>query len=309
MAESYVYVIFWICISCTMIMFNKAVMSSLDFPFPMFLTTYHMALSTVMTQILASTSTWLPGVAENKVNVQVMQKQILPVSLFFAISLVLSNKAYIYLSVSYIQMLKAFTPVAVLIFSSLLGLEKPTFAELAIVVVICVGVALTSAGEAAFSMIGFTFQSLAILFESSRLVLTNILLKSLKLDPLSSLYYIAPMCSFFIGISFFVFEYDHLPWERLSEPSFLVMLAANGCVAFTLNVAVVMLISHTSALTLTLAGIFKDILLVVLSVLVFGSPVTPLQVLGYAVALAGLNLHKEYKKSPAKVMGWLKMGE
>lgn len=46
------------------IMFNKAVMSSLDFPFPMFLTTYHMALSTVMTQILATTSTWLPGVAE-----------------------------------------------------------------------------------------------------------------------------------------------------------------------------------------------------------------------------------------------------
>lgn len=41
--------------------------------------------------------------AQNKVNVQVMQKQILPVSLFFAISLVLSNKAYIYLSVSYIQ--------------------------------------------------------------------------------------------------------------------------------------------------------------------------------------------------------------
>lgn len=40
---------------------------------------------------------------QNKVNVQVMQKQILPVSLFFAISLVLSNKAYIYLSVSYIQ--------------------------------------------------------------------------------------------------------------------------------------------------------------------------------------------------------------
>lgn len=202
-------------------------------------------------------------------------------------------------------MLKAFTPVAVLIFSSLMGLEKPTCTEVSIVVVICVGVAMTSLGEAAFSLLGFAFQSLAILFESSRLVLTNILLKSLKLDPLSSLYYIAPMCFFFIGISFLVFEYDHLPWERLSEPSFLAMLAANGCVAFTLNVAVVMLISCTSALTLTLAGIFKDILLVCLSVLIFGSPVTPLQVFGYAVALVGLNLHKEYKKNPAKVMGWL----
>lgn len=42
-------------------------------------------------------------IIQNKVNVQVLQKQIFPVSLFFAISLVLSNKAYIYLSVSYIQ--------------------------------------------------------------------------------------------------------------------------------------------------------------------------------------------------------------
>ena len=205
-------------------------------------------------------------------------------------------------------MLKAFTPVAVLIFSSILGLEKPTCTELIIVVIICVGVAMTSVGEAAFSMIGFTFQSLAILFEASRLVLINILLKSLKLDSLSSLYYISPMCSFFIGVSFLVFEYDHMPWARLAEPEFIAMLAANGCVAFTLNVAVVMLISCTSALTLTLAGIFKDILLVCLSVAIFGSPVTPLQMFGYSVALFGLNVHKEYKKNPTKVSGWLKMG-
>ena len=48
-------------------------------------------------------------------------------------------------------------------------------------------------------------------------------------------------------------------------------------------------------------GIVKDIMLVVLSVVVFGSPVTPLQYAGYGVALLGLNLHKEYKKSPEKI--------
>ena len=42
-------------------------------------------------------------------------------------------------------------------------------------------------------------------------------------------------------------------------------------------------------------------MLVVLSVVVFGSPVTPLQYAGYGVALLGLNLHKEYKKSPEKI--------
>ena len=50
-------------------------------------------------------------------------------------------------------------------------------------------------------------------------------------------------------------------------------------------------------------GIVKDIMLVVLSVVVFGSPVTPLQYAGYGVALLGLNLHKEYKKSPEKIHG------
>lgn len=68
--------------------------------------------------------------------------------MFFATSLILSNKSYIYLSVSYIQMLKAFTPVAVLIFSFCSGLEKTSWLELYIVLIICVGVALTSVGEA-----------------------------------------------------------------------------------------------------------------------------------------------------------------
>jgi drug/metabolite transporter (DMT)-like permease len=243
----------------------------------------------------------LPGVQEKKVDANVMQGQILPVSLCFAVSLVLSNKSYIYLSVSYIQMLKAFTPVAVLIFSFFSGLEKTSTTELYIVTVICIGVAMTSVGETFFSWIGFTFQALAILAESTRLVLVNLLLKNLKLDPLSSLYYIAPVCATFIGLACLIFEAGSLPWERMLTINFLFIMIVNGLVSFTLNVAVVLLISNTSALILTLAGIVKDIMLVLLSVLIFGSPVTPLQYVGYGVALLGLHLHKEYKKTPEKI--------
>eukprot|EP01031_Cornospumella_fuschlensis_P035231 gene35231-42679_t len=198
-------------------------------------------------------------------------------------------------------MLKAFTPVAVLIFSFFSGLEKTSMTELYIVVVICVGVALTSVGESFFSWLGFTFQSLAILAEASRLVLTNLLMKNLKLDPLSSLYYIAPLCSLFIGILCLVFEFADLPWDRMLTTDFMTIMLVNGLVAFTLNVAVVLLIGNTSALVLTLAGIIKDILLVFLSIVIFGSPVTPLQYAGYGVALLGLNLHKEYKKNPERI--------
>lgn len=195
-------------------------------------------------------------------------------------------------------MLKAFTPVAVLIVSYMSGLEKSSILELFIVTIICTGVAITSVGELNFSWIGFVFQAAAILFESSRLVLTNILMKQLKLDPLSSLYYIAPVCMCFILPAHFYFEFSLLPWETMMTTKFAGMMAASGAVAFSLNVAVVVLISNTSALTLTLAGIVKDLLLVFLSVSIFGSPVTPLQYFGYGMTLFALNMHKEYKKNP-----------
>lgn len=200
-----------------------------------------------------------------------------------------------------IQMLKAFTPVAVLLLSFGAGLEKTSLVELYIVLVICVGVALTSVGEAYFSWLGFVFQSLGILSEASRLVLTNVLMKNLKLDPLSSLYYIAPPCSLIIGVLCVIFESNDLPFSRIQTLDFVLIMLLNGMVAFTLNVAVVLLISNTSALVLTLSGIVKDILLVALSIVVFGSTVTPLQYAGYSVALLGLNLHKEYKKNPDRI--------
>ena len=87
--------------------------------------------------------------------------------------------------------------------------------------------------------------------------MTNVLMKSLKLDPLSSLYYIAPLCAFFIGIACCIFELNDLPLDRMQTTDFMAIMVVNAVVAFTLNVAVVLLISNTSALVLTLAGIIK----------------------------------------------------
>jgi hypothetical protein len=104
-----------------------------------------------------------------------------------------------------------------------------------------------------------------------------------------------------IGVACCIWEVQDLPLERMYTTEFAVTMLVNAAIAFTLNIAVVLLISSTSALILTLAGIVKDIMLVFLSVVVFESPVTPLQYAGYSVALLGLNLHKEYKKSPEKI--------
>jgi hypothetical protein len=52
------------CYSPFQILFNKAVLDQLKFPYPMFLTTWHMALATILTQIMSKTTSMLPGVKE-----------------------------------------------------------------------------------------------------------------------------------------------------------------------------------------------------------------------------------------------------
>ena len=281
-----------------MILFNKYIIVA--FPFPIFLTCWHMLFATILTRMLAYfIPSLFPGVSQEKVTMAVIKSKFSPVACAFSISLIFGNLAYIYLSVSFIQMIKAFTPVSVLAASVILGLDSNvTRTESFIVVIICIGVAITTLGELNFQLFGFMIQLLGIICESSRLVLTTKFLKDLELDALSTLYYMAPLCFVLLLLMFFIFEYDKLPFDELFTSRFSSILLANAIVAFSLNIALLLVLKYTSALTLTFAGVLKDILLIFMSMFIFGQPVTQLQYFGYFIALSGINIHKEYKKNP-----------
>ena len=132
-------------------------------------------------------------------------------------------------------MLKAFTPVSVLLLSFLGGLESPSALQLLIVMMISLGVTVSAVGELRFNYIGFILQAIGIFSESVRLVLADRFLKDLKLDALSTLFYVAPPSLVFITVAFFLFEYETFPVERLMTP-FAGILLLNGLAAFALNV-------------------------------------------------------------------------
>lgn len=180
---------------------------------------------------------------------------------------------------------------------------------------ISAGVALTSHGELNFNLTGFIFQGSAVLvrfpsrmrihtyiitnesnvkkktqFEASRLLLIQILLHNLKMDPLVSLHYYAPVCAV-LNLLILPFTEGLAPFYELPRIGALVLLS-NAAVAFLLNVAAVFLVGVGSGLVLTLAGVFKDILLIAGSVVFFGSEITSIQVFGYSIALGGLVLFK-----------------
>lgn len=59
-----------------------------------------------MTQLLAHTTTLLDSRHSLKMNKEVYIRAIFPIGFFFSLSLIFGNKAYLYLSVAFIQMLK-----------------------------------------------------------------------------------------------------------------------------------------------------------------------------------------------------------
>ena len=251
-----------------------------------------MFFASIMTQcLLRLNPKMFNGVVENKVDYRAMMKLFIPIALFYAMSLVLSNQAYKYLSVSYIQMLKSFTPVYILGISVLGGLEKPSLLQVLVVLMICSGVSLSSIGEMEFVLLGFIFQMCGGLSESIRLVLQDKMLRDIKLDSLSTIYYLAPPSFLFIAVGFFIFEYSSFKIDLLT-PQFIVCLFINGFMAFFLNIAVVLLIKNTSSLTFSVTGLFKDIMLVTFSTLIFQNPVTNVQLFGYMTSLVGMNMYK-----------------
>lgn len=210
----------------------------------MILTTYHLTFATLMTQILARYTTLLDGRKTVKMTGRVYLRAIVPIGLMFSLSLICGNLTYLYLSVAFIQMLKATTPVAVLLCSWSMGISQPSLKVFLNVSAIVVGVIIASFGEIKFVMFGFLLQIAGIIFEAMRLTMVQRLLSSAeyKMDPLVSLYYFAPVCAV---MNFMVAIFWEVPKVSMEEVYHVGLFTffLNGLVAFLLNVSVVFLVS------------------------------------------------------------------
>lgn len=283
------FIIAWIALSSCLILYNKQVLGYAGFGFPIILTTWHLTFATIMTQILARFTSLLDGRKRVKMTGRVYLRAILPIGLFFSLSLICGNVTYLYLSVPFIQMLKSTTPVAILFFTWAFKLEPYSSKQLINVCIIVFGVMISCFGEVDFALVGVLFQIGGIVFEAIRLVMVQRLLSSdeFKMDPLVSLYYFAPVCALMNGAVAVVFELPRLKLEDVWHVGVWTLIG-NAVVAFMLNISVVFLISKTSSLVMRLCGILKDILIVISSLILWNTPMTELQVLGYSIALLGL---------------------
>ncbi|KAE9602284.1 hypothetical protein Lal_00050067 [Lupinus albus] len=297
---SYTYVAIWIFLSFTVIVYNKYILDRkmYNWPYPISLTMIHMAFCSSLAYLLVRVFKLVEPVSMSR---DLYLRSVVPIGLLYSLSLWFSNSAYIYLSVSFIQMLKALMPVAVYSIGVVFKKEMFKNETMANMVSISLGVAVAAYGEAKFDSWGVTLQLMAVAFEATRLVLIQILLnsKGISLNPITSLYYIAPCCLLFLSIPWVIMEYPSLRDNSSFHLDF-VIFGTNSTCAFALNLAVFLLVGKTSALTMNVAGVVKDWLLIAFSWSVIKDTVTPLNLIGYGLAFLGVAYYNHSKLQALK---------
>ena len=202
--------------------------------------------------------------------------------------------------------MKAIGPVATLLACWSMGIRnpEPSIRVLLTVCVIVVGVAISSMGELRFVLTGFLIQGAAVVFEAYKNAMQQSLLGGkTKMSSMTLLYYFAPACTVINAFYILIFEYAALQIRQPANISPLVILA-NGFLTFGLNIASVTVVSlllflriakvlteaqikKTSSVVLTLSGIPKSILLAVVDMIVYHTPMSLMQGIGFSIAGLG----------------------
>ncbi|KAE8575510.1 hypothetical protein XENTR_v10003853 [Xenopus tropicalis] len=163
-----------------------------------------------------------------------------------------------------------------------------------------------------FNTGGFVLVLAASAFGGVRWTLTQLLMQKAELglqNPIDTMFHLQPVMflslfPLFVGIEgLHVATSEQLFCSQDSHQllALLATLALGGLLAFGLGFSEFLLVSKTSSLTLSIAGIFKELCVLLLATHLLGDELSILNWLGFAVCIAGIALHVALKTTHSRV--------
>uniref|UniRef100_A0A8C0I7I2 Solute carrier family 35 member C2 n=1 Tax=Bubo bubo TaxID=30461 RepID=A0A8C0I7I2_BUBBB len=184
-------------------------------------------------------------------------------------------------------------------------------ALLLVVLLIAGGLFMFTYKSTQFNAQGFVLVLCASFLGGIRWTLTQILMQKAELglqNPIDTMFHLQPLM--FLGLFPLFVVFEGLPLsvsEKLlhfHEAGMLLSLVGKlflgGILAFGLGFSEFLLVSRTSSLTLSVAGIFKEICILFLATHLLGDRLSLLNWLGFAVCLSGISLHVILKAMNSK---------
>jgi hypothetical protein len=261
---------------------------------------------------------------------------VLPIGVCTAVSLAFANLAYVYLDLSFIQMIKAFAPVvtfATLVFFKLDTYDSNVAMTLAVIVAGCftasfqrmeaksvrIGLACMFACEVAeaFRSAGMQYllgahQSRAYREKKSAKaaadkkrddeIPVDDSTKKLSFSLFDGMYYFSPATLIFLAFLTYVFE-----WDDVTDPAHVAAARKNpapfvlaSTLGFFVNLASLAVIQHAGSMTLKIVSQLKNVVVICAAVVVYDDNVSLLELAGYAVAIFGFGMYQDAKDRAAE---------
>ncbi|XP_062897663.1 solute carrier family 35 member C2 [Mobula hypostoma] len=297
-------VLFYYCFSIGITFYNKWVMKW--FHYPLFMTLVHLAMIFVFSGISRTLTSWCTGKPCVCLSWKLYLKRVAATALTTALDIGLSNWSFMFITVSLYTMTKSTAVLFILFFAVMFKLEKLRSWLLVVVLLIAGGLFMFTYKSTQFNVKGFILVLIASFLGGIRWTLTQILTQKADLglqNPIDTMYHLQPLM--FIGL-FPLFVFSEGLSLSASEKLFryhetsallhtLLILAGGGFLAFGLCFSEFLLVSRTSSLTLSIAGIFKEVCTLVLASHLMGDQLTVLNWLGFVMCLSGISLHVALK--------------
>jgi drug/metabolite transporter (DMT)-like permease len=293
-AKMVTYLLAWSLVSGLIIILNNWVMHYDGFPFPIALSATGPLFSWVVSAVLvASGHTRL----ERHMTFKTWMKQVFPIGFFTAVTYATGNELYLYMSVSFIQMMKSMSPIVVLFLLVAFKLDVLTTPKLVGVATMSAGMLVACHAEPSFNLFGLALMVVGEAAEAMRMVFFQQLLGVAQFGLIEGLFYTCPANFFFLCIGVAVFEEGEIKkpenYERvLRNPGPYLCISALGFLVILTTLGV---IQTCGSLTFKAAGQVRNIGIIIVSMAVFGDRVTVTQAVGYAINVVGFCVYQVVK--------------
>ncbi|KAF9138237.1 Triose-phosphate Transporter [Mortierella sp. GBA39] len=239
--------------------------------------------------------------------------KIMPCAVASGLDVGLSNSSLKSITLAFYTMCKSSSLAFVLLFAFAFKLERPTWTLAGVIGVICVGLFMMVMSEVDFVLIGFIQVMLASVLGGLRWSLTQLLLertdtKSGSLaNPISTIFFLSPIMGICLCIVAGVFEgfgtiFSSEFFQTFQSGLFtLGLLFLGGIFAFAMVLAEFNLIARTSVVSLSVLGIIKEVVTIVVSSFVFHDHLTVVNILGLFITLAGIGFYHFMKLREMKI--------
>jgi drug/metabolite transporter (DMT)-like permease len=291
----------WLLLSASVVVTNKYILSRTHFKYAVGLAFVHMLAATGMCRLLFLCYPAAKSSMDDRLHFdEHMQGRFCVIAGLFSLSLVSSNAALQKLDIATVQMVKAINPACIYAVGVFWKLEKASNRLVACLAVICGGLALAVCTVPNFHAVGICLQLLAILADTSRYVYLQATLQSrgVAIDSINLLSVVAPITGVFLWSGGAIYEFPDIRIGLESFLSIIPIVIASSLLAFALNVSSYAYIQATSALTMSVSGIFKDVAMVVFSVAFLGNSLGSTQWIGYAIAVCGTLIYVKMRELP-----------